>query len=157
MTKPRYIEDFVPGETFETGCHTIAEEEAIAFAREYDPQSFHVDPAEARRHPVFQGLVLSGFHTMAITHRLILAREIGHAWGLVGKGVDRLRWRRPVRPGDTLRVQGSVLAVAHQPGEPVGALEVEMKTLNQHDEPVMTFAVTTLVPSRAVLGERRAA
>ncbi|QDP18707.1 MaoC/PaaZ C-terminal domain-containing protein [Sphingomonas xanthus] len=155
MTTLRYIEDFAAGETFETGSHTPTEEEALAFARAHDPQSFHVDPAEARRHPIFQGLTLSGFHTIAITHRLIFERDIGHAWGLIGKGLDGLRWRRPVRPGDTLRVRGCVVAVAHEPGQPAGTLDVEIETLNQRDEAVMTFAVSTLVPSRIVLARKR--
>ena len=157
MTDPRYIEDFAAGETFETDAYTVPLEEALAFARAHDPQSFHTDPAAARAHPVFQGLALSGFHTMAITHRLILARRIGHAWGLIGKGVDALRWRRPVRPGDTLSVRGRIAAIHHEPGHPVGTLEVEIETLNQRGEAVMSFVVQSVVPSRLAAGAARRA
>lgn len=150
MTPHRYIEDFRVGESFATACHTVNEAEALAFAGLHDPQPFHVDQNEARGHPIFRGLALSGFHTMAITHRLILDCKLGHAWGLIGKGIRRLRWNRPVRPGDTLHAWGQVLSVHHDPGRTAGTMDVEIVTLNQKREAVMTFAVTLVVPSRVV-------
>lgn len=150
MTKHRYLEDFRVGEEFETAAYTVSKAEALAYAAEHDPQPFHMDPDAARQHPIFRGLALSGFHTMAITHRLILDCEIGHAWGLVGKGIKRLRWHKPVRPGDTLHAWGQVFEVRLEPGRTTGSLEIEIVTMNQRQEAVMAFAVTLVVPSRVV-------
>lgn len=153
----RYLEDFQVGEQFETASHRVELGEAIAFAEAHDPQPFHTDELAAKWHPIFRGLSISGFQTLTITHRLIFDLAIGHAWGLVGKGIDRLRWKRPVRPGDSLRVVGTVAAVTRDPRQPFGSLEVEITTFNQHGEPVLTMVVDTIVPSRGVLETARAA
>lgn len=157
MAKPRFLEDFAIGETFETGERRIEGDEMVQFARLHDPQPFHLDEEAAKRHPVFRGLSGSGFQTMVVTHLLILEREIGHAWGLIGKGIDRLRWKRPVRPGDTLRVVGTVVSIERNEDQPYGSLEVAVETLNQHGEPVMTMTVNTIVPSRQALAPARQA
>lgn len=148
MKTHRYIEDFAVGETFETASEIVGEDESIAFAKSWDFQPFHVDAGAAAAHPVFRGLAISGFQTLAITHRLIIARDLGHAWGLVGRGMDTIRWRLPVRPGDTLKVRGEVKAIRHHDGHPAGTLVVELNTLNQHDEIVLTSTASLLVPSR---------
>lgn len=151
MARPRYLEDFAPGETFETGRHTVRLDEVTGFAAEHDPQYFHTDPERAKGHPVFRGLSASGFLTMSITHRLILALDLGQAWGMIGKGIDNLRWRRPVRPGDTLRVRGEVQSVTPQPGQAFGIVTTAVETLNQNGETVMSFVVHGVVPSRVAL------
>jgi acyl dehydratase len=147
-SKPRYFEDFAVGETFETASHTLSLEEVVAFAEAHDPQYFHVDAERARAHPVFQGISASGFQTMTVTHRLILALEIGHAWGLIGKGLDDLRWRKPVRPGDTLRARGRIVRCEADGVHPFGIVATEVQTLNQRDETVMSFTVNGVVPLR---------
>ena len=153
----RYLEDFAVGETFETGAYTLTLDEMIAFARIHDPQYFHTDPARAAAHPVFRGISASGFLTVSVTHRLILAADPGHAWGLVGKGMDALRWRRPVRPGDTLRARGTVAAILRDPAQPFGTLVTDVETLNQQGERVMSFTVNAIVPVRAAGEIRQAA
>jgi acyl dehydratase len=145
--RPRYLEDFSVGEVFETGSHRVGLDEIVAFAKVHDPQYFHTDPERARAHPVFHGISASGFLTMTITHRLILAAGTGQAWGLIGKGLQELRWRRPVRPGDTLRVRGLVTSVARDSGQH-GVVTTAVETLNQRDETVMSFTVEGIVPSR---------
>jgi acyl dehydratase len=157
MARPRYFEDFALGEPFATANHQVTLEEAIAFAAEHDPQYFHTDPERARGHPVFQGISASGFLTMTITHRLILEQDIGHAWGLVGKGIERLRWHRPVRPGDTLTVRGAIVGAERDPAQPFGVLTTDVETLNQRGERVMSFTVAAIVPSRDVLAPSAAA
>lgn len=157
MAQPRYLEDFAVGERFETASHRVDLADAIAFATAHDPQPFHTDELAAKWHPIFRGLSISGFQTLTVTHRLIHDLDIGHAWGLVGKGIDRLRWKRPVRPGDSLRVVGTVAAVTRDPGQPFGSLLVEITTLNQQGEPVLTMTVNSIVPSRDVIETARAA
>lgn len=153
MQTARYIEDFQVGETFETGSHRISVEEAIDYAATYDPQNFHIDERTAKQHPIFKGLSVSGFLVLGITHRLILEQNLGHAWGLIGKQVNDLLWRRPVRPGDTLHVQGRVLNAIQSPDKLVGTLEVDIETLNQNNEVVLSFTVLTVVPSKLILPE----
>ncbi len=157
MAAPRYLEDFEVGEIFETASHRIELGEAIGFAQAHDPQPFHTDELAAKWHPIFRGLSTSGYHTLLVTHKLIFDLDIGHAWGLVGKGIDKLRWKRPVRPGDTLRVVGRVAAISRDPSQQFGSLEVTVTTLNQNEEVVLTMTVNSIVPSRDVLETARAA
>ena len=147
MTKPRYFEDFRFGETFLTGNYEVTLEEAIAFAEAHDPQPFHTDVHEARHHPLFRGLSASGLFTMSVTHRLILTAGLGNAWGLIGKGIDNLRWPIPVRPGDRLLVEGRVIGLSRDPAKPIGTIQTEVRTLNQDGEAVMTMVVHAVVPS----------
>jgi acyl dehydratase len=107
----RYLEDFVVGETFSSAQRLrIDRERALAFAAEFDPQPFHLDEAAARR-SIFGGLSASGWHTAAVTMRLIIGTGIQPAGGLVGAGLDECRWPRPVRHGDELHVECEVIEV----------------------------------------------
>ncbi len=153
---PRFFEDFAQGEAFETGSHLLTQEEVLAFSALHDPQYFHADPVRAPAHPMFRGLTASGFQTMTVTHRLILALDIGHAWGLVGRGIERLRWRRPVRPGDTLRARGSIVRLERDPAQPFGIVATEVETLNQRGGTVLSFTVDALVPSKLAAQARAA-
>jgi acyl dehydratase len=146
--RPRYLEDFAVGEAFETASRRVELDEIVAFAKVHDPQYFHTDPERARTHPVFRGISASGFLTLTITHRLILAVGRGQAWGLIGKGLQELRWRRPVRPGDTLRVQGLITSVTRDPAHGYGIVATAVETLNQRGETVMSFTVEGIVPAR---------
>ena len=98
----RYLEDYVVGQTYGSGHLRIELERIKSFAAEFDPQPFHLDD-EAARLSIFGALAASGWHTAAATMRLLVEGELRPAGGLVGAGVDELRWPRPVRPGDELR------------------------------------------------------
>ena len=143
----RYFEDWKVGERLETGSRTLGEAEIVAFAREYDPQPFHVDPEAAKRSP-FGRLVASGWQTTALTMRLIVESGIFGARGGIGLGVDELRWLKPVYPGDTLRVVSEVESMRGNPDKPSGICRFKLTTLNQDDVPVMTHVAIVLVPRR---------
>src|SRR5215471_18409976 len=105
-TKPKvvhYLENFAVGQTFSSGRMRVTEEEIKAFAAKFDPQPFHLDEATAQQ-SFFQGLAASGWHTAAITMRLLVESDLKPAGGVIGAGFDEFRWPRPVRPGDELRV-----------------------------------------------------
>ena len=112
-----YLDDLQPGQKFRGKTATVIDSEAIkAFARQFDPQPFHLDEAAART-TLFAGLVASGWHTMALTMRLLVDGGPPIAGGIIGGGVDELRWPKPVRPGDRLRIEfrsdgGSPVALA---------------------------------------------
>ena len=145
----RYLEDFQAGDRFRSAEHTVSEAEIIDYARLYDPQSFHTDPAAAK-HSIFGGLAASGWYTAAITMRLIAQSEIHVAGGLIGMGVDQLRWPRPVRPGDTLHVDAEVLEVRPSRSHPDrGIVRVRNTTVNQAGETVQTMETALFVPRRS--------
>jgi acyl dehydratase len=132
----RYLEDFAVGQTFGSGRLRIEQERIKSFAAEFDPQPFHLDE-EAARHTIFRGLAASGWHTAAVTMRLLVGSEIRPAGGIVGAGFDELRWPRPVRPGDELRLESEVLEVRPSKSRPdQGLIKVRTTTLNQRNEPV---------------------
>ncbi|TMH21373.1 MAG: acyl dehydratase [Betaproteobacteria bacterium] len=99
-----YLEDFEPGHTYTSATHTISNEEALDFARRYDPQYFHLDPVAARD-SVFGGLVLGGFQTAALVWALVLKTGMFDKSALAGIGLDELRWHKPVRPGYEVKNQ----------------------------------------------------
>jgi acyl dehydratase len=149
----RYLEDFVVGETFSSGQRLrIDRERALAFAAEFDPQPFHLDEAAARR-SIFGGLSASGWHTAAVTMRLIIGTGIQPAGGLVGAGLDECRWPRPVRHGDELHVECEVIEVRPSKSRPdQGLVKLRTTTLNQHDQPVMVYVVNLVVQRRKDVG-----
>jgi len=134
----RYFEDFAVGETFETGAHTISLDQSLEFAQDYDPQPFHLD-AEAAQASFFKRLVSSGWQTAAVTMRLVVESGVLRTTGIVGTGIDDLRWLAPVVPGDTLRVRGEVIDRQPWPGNKRrGTLRVRLLTRNQDDLVVMS-------------------
>ena len=134
----RYFEDFAVGETFETAAHTISLEESLTFAQAYDPQPFHLND-EAAQTSFFKRLVSSGWQTAAVTMRLVVESGVLRATGIVGTGIDDLRWLAPVVPGDTLRVRGEVIDRQPWPGNKRrGTLRVRLLTRNQDDLVVMS-------------------
>jgi acyl dehydratase len=144
----RYLEDFAVGQVFNTGRLRVDKEQIIAFAKEYDPQPFHLDEDAARKSP-FRGLAASGWHTAGMTMRLMVGGEFKPAGGILGVGFDELSWPRPVRPGDELHAKSEVLDVRPSKSKPDrGMLRVRTTTLNQNDEPVMMFTGNLLVPRR---------
>ena len=127
----RYLEDFAVGQKFGSGRLRIDEERIKSFAREFDPQPFHLDEAAAR-HSIFQGLAASGWHTAALTMRLLVEGELKPAGGIIGAGFEEFRWPRPVRPGDELHLESEVLEVRPSKSRPTqGLVKVRTTTLNQ--------------------------
>jgi acyl dehydratase len=145
----RYLEDLAQGQRYRTGSSgPIALADIQAFARQYDPQPFHLDP-EAAKATVFGELVASGWHTMALTMRLIVEGETQLAWGFAGAGVEELDWPNPVRPGDTLRAENEVLEVRPSRSKPDrGLARIRTTAYNQRGEPVLVVTAKVLVPKR---------
>src|ERR1700674_5089922 len=148
----RYLEDFAVGQIFGSGRLRIDAEGIKAFAAEFDPQLFHLDE-EAARNTIFRGLAASGWHTAALTMRLLVESEIKPVGGIVGAGFDEFRWPRPVRPGDELRVESEVLEVRPSKSRPEqGIIKVRTTTLNQNGEAVQIFVGNLVVPRRPAKG-----
>jgi acyl dehydratase len=144
----RYLEDFAVGQTFGSGRLHIDKERIMAFAAEFDPQPFHLDE-EAARGTIFGGLAASGWHTAAVTMRLLVESELKPAGGIVGAGFDEFRWPRPVRPGDELRVESEVLEVRPSKSRlGQGLIKVRTTTLNQSGEAVQVLVANLVVPRR---------
>jgi acyl dehydratase len=126
-----YLEDFHPGDRFETEAITLTEEAMVAFAREFDPQPFHLDPVAAKK-SLFKGLIPSGWHIGAISMRLVVRSGPNIANGWVGLGVEQIRWPIPARPGETLHVEIEVLEVIPSRSKPGwGVVKCLWRTLNQ--------------------------
>ena len=143
-----YLDDFAVGQTFGSGRMRVEEDRIKSFAAEFDPQPFHLD-AEAARKSLFGGLAASGWHTAALTMRLLVESEIKPVGGIVGAGFDEFRWPRPVRPGDELRVESEVLEVRPSKSRPEqGIIKVRTTTLNQNGEAVQIFVGSLVVPRR---------
>jgi acyl dehydratase len=139
-----FLEDLAPGQVFTSDARAVVDAGAIKrFAGEFDPQPFHLDEASARP-TFFKKLVASGWHTTAVTMQL-LVRTLPLSHGIIGSGVDELRWPRPVKPGDTLRVHCEVIEVTPSKLDPSrGTVRMRMTTLNQHDQPVQTMVANLL-------------
>jgi acyl dehydratase len=145
----RYFEDFAVGQTFGSGRLQIDEEQIKVFAAQFDPQPFHLDE-EVARASIFRGLAASGWHTAALTMRLLVEGEFRPAGGIIGTRFDEFRWPRPVRPGDELRVESEVLEVRPSSSRPdQGWVKVRTTTLNQHGEAVQITVASFLVPRRS--------
>ena len=144
----RHLEDFAVGQTFGSARLTIDKERIMSFAAEFDPQPFHLDEAAACQ-SIFRGLAASGWHTAAVTMRLLVDSGIDPAGGLIGAGFDEFRWPRPVRPGDVLRLESEVLEIRPSRSRPdQGLVKMRTTTLNQNDEPVQIMVANIVVPRR---------
>lgn len=151
-----YLEDFKPGQIIHGSTRLHVDQEAIKdFARAFDPQPFHLDD-EAAKDSIFAGLAASGWHTSAMTMRLLVDSDLKVAGGLIGLGLEELRWPRPVRPGDELRVRVEILAVRESRSRPTqGLVRTKTTTLNQDDEVVQESVNTLIVPRRTSGAARR--
>jgi acyl dehydratase len=145
VTGPVYFDDLHVGQRFTSGSHPIDEAEIIRFAREFDPQLFHLD-AEAARHSVFGGLVASGWHTAAITMRLLVEGELQLAGGMIGLGGDA-QWPNPTRPGDILQVHSEVTEMRPTRSRPDrGIVTLRSETRNQRADILQILTAKLLVP-----------
>ena len=144
----RYLEDFEPGQKFGSGQLSVEATRIKSFAAEFDPQPFHLDEVTARE-TFFKGLAASGWHTAAMTMRLLVDSELKPAGGIIGAGFDEMRWPRPVRPGDELHVESEVLDVRPSKSRSdQGVIKVRTTTLNQNGEPVQVFVGNLIVLRR---------
>jgi len=143
-----YLEDLTVGQVFESRTQLVDAEAVKAFAREFDPQPFHLD-GEAAKETLFGGLAASGWHTAALTMRLIV-ESVPLEGGVIGSGGE-LSWPRPTMAGDTLRVVTEVLSITPSRSKPErGMLTMRSTTLNQNGEPVQIFTPKLVVQRRGV-------
>jgi acyl dehydratase len=145
----RFLEDFAVGQTFKSPrTLRVDKDEIFAFAGKYDPQPFHLDE-EAAHHSIFRGLSASGWHTAAMTMRLITESDFKAAGGTVGLGFDNLRWPMAVRPGDELRIESEIMEIRPSQSRPDrGLMKVRTRTLNQNGDVVQELTSNLMVPRR---------
>lgn len=151
----RYFEDLEVGAETNFGSYEVTREEVLDFARKYDPQPFHLSDEEAAK-THFGRLSASGWHTCAMTMAVIARHVVADEQaGLGSPGIDELRWRRPVYPGDTLHVRGKIIDKTPSRSRPeMGSFRTETTVTNQNDEPVLTFQSIVLIRRRPPEGER---
>ncbi len=143
-----YFEDFEPGAVLDLGQRTLSAEEILAFAREFDPQPFHVDEGAAAE-SAFGGLIASGWHTAAIFMRLYVDAVLSRAASMGSPGVEELRWLKPVRPGDTLSASLTVLDTTPSARNPKrGTVHLHSEVRNQRGEVAMTMKARGLFARR---------
>ena len=143
MLQDRWFEDYVPGAVHDLGSVVVDEQEVVAFARQFDPQPFHLDQERAEK-SAFGGLVASGWHTACMVMRLMVDHYLSEVSSEGSPGIDELRWLRPVRPGDQLLVRITILDARRSRSRPErGVVRSQIETLNQDGQVVMhlTFAV----------------
>ncbi|NLR73771.1 MaoC family dehydratase [Leeia aquatica] len=148
-----YFEDLTPGRVFHGGPISATVEEIVDFARRFDPQPFHLDPM-AGLQSVFGGLVSSGWHTAALTMRMLADSDLSKiSNGLVGLQIDKLIWHQPVRPGDTIRAEFDVMGRKHSQSRPgFGVVTLAWRTFNQHDQLIMSLENAIWVALRPTEG-----
>jgi acyl dehydratase len=133
-----YFEDQEVGRVDDLGSFTLTEEEIISFARQFDPQPFHIDPEAAKKTP-YGGIIASGWHTCATLMRLLANNLLKDAASLGAPGVDEVRWLKPVRPGDTLTLKTEVIDTKPSRTKPFGFVRRRMELTNQNGELVLTL------------------
>ena len=145
MSQDRWFEDYAPGAVHDLGSVVVDEQEVIAFAQQFDPQSFHLDKERAKK-SAFGGLIASGWHTASMTMRLIVDHYLSEVSSEGSPGIDELRWLRPVRPGDQLSVRVTILDARRSRSRPErGIVRSQIETLNQDGEIVMYLTSTIFI------------
>ena len=143
-----YLEDLKVGDRFGSDTIEVTQESIFEFARQFDPQPFHLD-VEAAERSIFNELTASGWHTAAMSMRLFVTGEFKPVGGSIGLAVDELRWPQPVRPGDVLKVETEILDVRKSRSKPDrGIIRIRNITTNQHGEIVQTFMAFVMVRRR---------
>jgi acyl dehydratase len=142
-----YLEDLSVGDRFESGEHALDAEQIKAFALQFDPQPFHTDE-EAAKSTFFGGLAASGWHTAALTMKLLVESGIPLADGVIGSGGE-LQWPKPTRPGDVLHVVSEVLDITPSRSKPGRAMvTMRCRTLNQRGEVLQYFTPKLVVHAK---------
>lgn len=145
----RYFEDYPVGEIASFGEHAITEEEVLSFARRYDPQPFHIDGAAAQD-SIYGGLIASGWMTASVAMRMMVDHYISPLASMGSPGIDELRWIKPVRPGDRLRMRVTVMDTRRSQSRPDrGMVQFLQEVQNQNDETVMTLKAWGMYRVRA--------
>jgi acyl dehydratase len=144
----RYFDDYLPGATYDCGIFSVNEDEIVSFAKQFDPQPFHVDPGAAARGP-FGGLIASGWHTAALVMRQLVDNYLSAEASLGSPGLDEMRWPDPVRPGDTLRVRATVVEARRSLSRPDrGIMKTVIEAVNQDGRTVMRATATNFLRVR---------
>jgi acyl dehydratase len=144
----QYLEDYAVGQIYRSGSVALEAAQIKAFATAFDPQPFHLDE-EAASASLFQGLAASGWHTAALTMKLLVQSELQPAGGIIGAGGEEIRWPRPTRPGDILTCVSEILDArpsAKRPNQ--GLIKVRTTTSNAAGEPVQVIVMHLLVQRR---------
>lgn len=142
-----HLDDLTPGMTFGTPSYRVTAEDIKAFAAQWDPQPFHLDEVAAED-SFFEGLAASGWHTAAATMRLLVTGEMKLPLGVIGAGVESIKWHRPVRPGEVLTATAKVVEIREMRSRPgLGLVKLEVVTAAGAD-PVQTMVTSVLVPKR---------
>ena len=145
--KTLYLEDFAIGQKFTSGTSFIDENSIKEFATQFDPQPFHTNVELAKR-SFFKGLVASGWHTAGIAMRLLVESNLKPAGGLIGAGIEQLKWPLPTYPGDEISLDIEVVDIRRSSSNPNnGILKVKVLTKNQNGETVMSYVAALLVKS----------
>jgi acyl dehydratase len=143
-----FFDDLKVGDTYTSATHTMTVEDIHRFAAEFDPQPFHLDDAAARQ-TLFGGLAASGWHTAAITMRLLVTSGPKLANGILGAGGE-IEWKTPTRPGDVLRVDSEVVELVASRSRPDrGVVVLRSRTVNQRGDVVQTLTAKLMVARRA--------
>jgi acyl dehydratase len=143
----RYLDDLQPGDRFVSGEHSLDEAQILSFAKQFDPQPFHLDH-EAAKATLFGGLAASGWHTAAITMRLLVGGGLPLAGGIIGAGGE-ISWPKPTRPGDVLHVETEVVSVTPSRSRPDrGMVVVRSETRNQHGDVLQQSVYKLVVPRK---------
>lgn len=143
-----YMEDLAVGQKFTAGPMEVTAEEVVAFAKKFDPQDFHLDPEKAKE-TVFGEHVASGWHTAAITMRMIVDSSPKMKGGMIGRHIEKLSWLRAVKPGDKLYFEGEILDIRPSGSDPSrGVMRVKNTTKNQDGKPVLQMESIVLVPRK---------
>ena len=142
-----YFEDAATGQTFASGPITVTQADIIAYARQFDPQTFHTDPAGAAN-TAFGELVASGWHTASLTMRLMTQALPAMDGGMIGRRVETMDWPRPVRPNDSLRIESEVLHLRTTGNPARGLMRLRTRTINQNNEDVMVMEALIFIPRK---------
>ena len=149
----RYFEDYIAGSVHEFGYMVVEEEEVLNFGRRFDTHTFHTDP-ELAKESMFGGLIASGWHTAGLMMRLYADHYLSHVASLGSPGADEVRWKLPVRPGDTLSIRVTVLETKYSNSKPDrGIIRSFIEVLNQNREVVMSLTVVNFMLRRQNLIE----
>jgi acyl dehydratase len=144
-----FFEDFAVGQRFETTRVTVSEGDIVAFAREFDPQYFHLDPAAAAK-SAFGGLVASGLHTLSLAMRLFFDLNLWEQAIIGSPGMNDVRWLLPLRPGDTVHTLVEISAVQRSRSKPDrGVVSTAHRMVNQHDQVIFTATCLHLLRARS--------
>lgn len=145
----RYFEDFSVGMVVEMGPRRVTRDEILAFARDFDPQPFHLDEQAAER-SIYGGLIASGWHTASLCMRMMVDGFVGDAASLGSSGVEELRWKKPVRPGDEIRLRMEVVEARRSHSKPDrGIVQSAYQLHNQKGELIMTYRAMGFYRCRA--------